>query len=276
MNGELFPVDRPTPEQIIRQALDHKPVATFALFSGGDGSLAATHWSMNNVPGCQVAHIDTGIGIPQTQEFVRDTCEREGWPLTVVRAKEDCGQDYDQIVLEHGFPGPASHRFMYIRLKERAIEALVRQNKRWRSREKVMLLTGICHDDSERRSGYGGDIIKFNGAQMWVNHMYWAGKSWMHNYIASNAIPRSPVAELLGMSGECLCGAFASKGELAAVRVACPSVADRIENLQRRVHSIHPWGWEDHPPKKRDDQITEDMELMMCRGCLKEQARKAA
>src|SRR5690242_16990770 len=99
MQTELFPVDRPTPEQIVAEAMKYRPVAIFALFSGGNGSLAATHWAMNNVPGCQVAHIDTGIGMPQVQAFVRETCDREGWPLTVIRAKEDCGQDYDEIVL---------------------------------------------------------------------------------------------------------------------------------------------------------------------------------
>jgi hypothetical protein len=275
LQTELFPVERPTPEQIVAKALEHKPVATFALFSGGDGSLAATHWAMNNVRGCQVAHIDTGIGIPAAQAFVRETCAREGWPLTVIRAKEDCGQDYDQIVLEHGFPGPASHGKMYIRLKERGIEELVRRNKKKYSRQKVMLLTGICHDDSVRRSGYGDAVITANKAQLWVNHMYWRGATWMHHYVQSADIPRSPVACELGMSGECLCGAFAGKGELALVRLVAPEIAERIERLQVKVREAgHAWGWEDKPPKERADKRTIDM--FMCRGCLKEQGRRAA
>jgi 3'-phosphoadenosine 5'-phosphosulfate sulfotransferase (PAPS reductase)/FAD synthetase len=230
---------------------------------------------MNNVPGCQVAHIDTGIGIPRTQEFVRETCDREGWPLTVIRAKEDCGQDYDQIVLEHGFPGPGSHSKMYIRLKERGIEELVRRNKKKYSRQKVMFLTGICHDDSVRRSGYGNDVIKAKGGQLWVNAMYWCDGSWMHHYVNDAGIPRNPVAYELGMSGECLCGAFADKGELAVVRMVCPEVAARIERLQEQVRfTSHPWGWEEQPPKERSDKRTIDM--FMCRGCLKEQERKAA
>lgn len=276
MQAEMFPVERSTPEQIVASAIArYAPVATFALFSGGDGSLAATHWAMTNVPGCQVAHIDTGIGIPQTQTFVRETCVREGWPLTVIRAKEDCGQDYDQIVVEHGFPGPGSHSKMYIRLKERGIEELVRRNKKKYTRQMVMLLTGICHDDSQRRSGYGNAVITKKKAQLWVNHMYWRGATWMHHYVQRAGIPRSPVAELLGMSGECLCGAFANKGELAAVRMIAPDVADRIERLQRKVREAgHVWGWEDAPPRERDDKRTIDM--FMCRGCLKEQERRAA
>lgn len=276
MQAEMFPVERPSPEQIVEAALAHKPVAIFALLSGGDGSLAATHWAMSNVPGCQAAHINTGIGIERTRLFVRETCEREGWPLTEIRAKEDCGQDYDEIVRKHGFPGPASHQFMYAQLKERAIRELVRRQKARRA-DKVMLLTGICHDDSERRSGYGGKEITFNGAQMWVNHMYWAGKTFLYHYLNSVGIPRNPVAYELGMSGECLCGAFAYKGELKIVRSVDPEIADRIDGLQKMAREAgHHWGWEDRPMLDRDDQLTQDMFQPLCVNCLKSPLRDAA
>lgn len=271
----LFPIEQPSPQQIVAEASAHKPVATYSLFSGGDGSLKATHWAMNNVPNCRPAHIVTGIGVPAATEFVRDTCRREGWgEPVIIRAKEDCGQDYDQIVLQHGFPGPASHSLMYRRLKERAIEELVRRSKQHRM-DKVMLLTGICHDDSARRSGYGNVVIKAKGAQLWVNQMYWAGKSWMHHY--AQGLPRNPVSEVLGMSGECLCGAFAQPGELAAVHLICPRTAKRIEDLEVRVRRAgHEWGWEDKPPRQRDDQLTPDLFQPMCAGCLKEPLRNAA
>lgn len=265
--GELFPVARPSKEEIIAKALVYHPVAKFAMLSGGDGSLTATHWAMANVPGCEVLHINTGIGIERTRLFVRETCAREGWKLTEVHAKHDCGQDYDEIVAEYGFPGPASHSIMYRLLKERCVEKVVRDRKRGRF-DKVMLLTGICHDDSHRRSGYGGKEITHKGAQMWVNHLYWAGASWRARYLSEIGIPRNPVATELGMSGECLCGAFADKGELRIVRRVCPATADRIEALQHRISNRHPWGWEDRPPADRDT-ATPDFFSPMCVNCLK-------
>lgn len=269
---DMFPVERPTAIQIIEKVMERKPVAIFALFSGGDGSLAATHWAMNNIPGCRVAHVDTGIGIPATQEFVRETCAREGWPLTIMRAKEDCGKDYEEIVRKHGFPGPASHLKMYSQLKERAIRKLVARHKTKRA-DKVALLTGVCHDDSRRRSGYGGAEITAVGAQLWVNPQYWSGRSWTYHYLSKYKIPRNPVSEELGMSGECLCGAFAEPGELAIVRRVCPATADRIEALQQRIHNRHPWGWEQKPPKARDDDMTIDMFAPMCVDCIKSPLR---
>lgn len=266
---QMLDVRRPAPEQIVEAALVSEPVAIFALFSGGDGSLRATHWAMNNVPDCEVAHINTGIGIERTRLFVRETCAREGWPLTEIRAKEDCGHDYDQIVLEHGFPGPAAHSLMYRRLKERCIEKLVRDRKTKRS-DKVMLLTGICHDDSMRRSGYGGKEITFKGAQMWVNHLYWSSNSDTYHYLRERRIPRNPVAEELGMSGECGCGAFASEGELAIWRRVDPEFGRRIDRLQDEAEraGVH-CRWDSRPPKERDDKQTLDLFSPMCVNCLK-------
>lgn len=270
IQAELFPIDRPSPEAIIAAALAHQPVAIYALLSGGDGSLRATHWAMNNIPGCRVAHINTGIGIEATRQFVRETCAWYGWDLTEIRSKEDCGQDYDEIVKRYGFPGPAQHSHMYIQLKERAIEELVRRSKVRGSREKVMLLTGIQHDDSARRSGYGGREITFNKAQMWVNHMYWADKSSVYHYLRDYQIRRNPVSVELGMSGECGCGAFADEGELAIWRRADPAFGRRVDRLQveAREAGVH-CRWEGRPPRDRDDTQTQDMFSPLCTHCLK-------
>lgn len=272
LQSEMFPTERPSPEEIVERALSHKPVAIFAMLSGGDGSLGTTAWCMKNVPGCEVLHINTGIGIERTRSFVRETCASQGWKLTEVRAKEDCGQDYEEIVEEHGFPGPAAHQFMYARLKERCVEKIVRERKVNR-RDKVMLLTGICHDDSVRRSGYGGREVNFKGAQMWVNPMYWAGQSFVYHFLKGTGLERNPVAIELGMSGECLCGAFADKGELAIVRRVCPLTADRIEALEHRLSNRFPWGWEGRPPSQRDTKTIE-MFAPMCVNCLKSERLK--
>lgn len=275
MTDILFPELQPAPEVLLARALATRPKRIFSLFSGGDGSLAATHWYMENVPNCEVAHIDTGIGIPATQDFVRETCQRNGWPLTIVRAKEDCGQDYDAIVLKHGFPGPASHRYMYIQLKERAIAQLVRQSKTHK-KDKILFLTGIGHGDSSRRSGYAGGEFTVKGAQVWANVLYWQPKSWFSSFIEELGIKRNPVSRDLGMSGECLCGAFAKKNELIAVKFACPKTHARIIALQEKVKEIHGWGWEDQPIVAAHKVKGQgDIFAPLCVGCLKEPARVA-
>lgn len=254
---DLFPGPTPLEDEIIARALSHDPVARYVGYSGGDDSLVALHLAMMTVPGCRPVSFITGIGVQATIDHRRRVCDRYGWDLLEIHAKEDCGQDYDHYVMKWGFPGPPLHQRFYNRLKGRCVEKLVRDAKAAtgvgpKSRRKVMIMTGIRKDESQRRMGYGGREVNFVGSQMWVNPLYHRPKSWFMDYIKAHNLPRNPVSVTLGMSGECLCGAFAHKGELAMVRTVCPRTAQRIEDLQERVRAAgHAWGWEEYPPETK-------------------------
>lgn len=56
-----------------------------------------------------------------------------------------------------------------------------------------------------------------------------------HAYLDAHRLPRNPVVERLCMSGECLCGAFARKGELDEIAFWYPEVAARIRALEDRA-----------------------------------------
>lgn len=259
-----------TPREIIDRAIaDHKPVAIRAGFSGGRDSLATCHWMMENVPGCELFHCNTGIGIERTREFVRDTCRDRGWPLHEIRAKEDCGQDYDALVTKLGFPGPDGHQMMYARLKERPIRELVRRAQTKRG-DKVLLATGIRHEESTRRMRYVGREINHVGSQLWVNPIYWWSGTQRDAYIKAHGLPINPISAMLGMSGECLCGAFAHKGEKALVKLVCPGTHARIEALEQRVSEAgFNWGWEGKPPKGGHNPAQTDAFRPLCVGCEK-------
>lgn len=241
-----------TPEEIVKEAIErYNPIAIYVGFSGGNDSRAVTHWMMNNVPGCEPFHANTGIGIERTRQYVRDTCKTYGWKLNEIRAQEDCGQDYDQICMQHGFPGPDSHQMMYSRLKERCVRVLVRRAKEGHPRRaKVLIASGVRHDESIIRMGYAGREINTVGAQVWINPLYWWPKEQRDTYNEASGIPENPVTKELGMSGECGCGAFAQPGELARWRAVDPSFGDRIDKLQQKVlERGYTWSWEGRPPK---------------------------
>jgi 3'-phosphoadenosine 5'-phosphosulfate sulfotransferase (PAPS reductase)/FAD synthetase len=238
-----------SPAEIITEAMTHKPVAIRVGFSGGRDSLAITHWMMANVPGCEVFHCNTGIGIERTRQFVRDTCKAMGWPLHEIRAKEDCGQDYDEIVKKHGFPGSYAHKMMFTLLKERPIRELVRRLQTKRG-QRVMIAAGVRHDESVRRMGYAGAEVTRNGSLVWASPIYWWSASDRDAYIRAHNLPVNPISQMLGMSGECLCGAFAHKGEKSLVRIVDPGTAARIDALEQEVSALgFNWGWEGKPPK---------------------------
>ena len=64
-----------------RVFVEHQPIALYAMFSGGHDSLVAAHLAAQHPRFTACVHIDTGIGIEQTREFVHETCHRQGWPL---------------------------------------------------------------------------------------------------------------------------------------------------------------------------------------------------
>lgn len=262
-----------TPAEIIGMAVEqYKPVATYVGFSGGNDSRAVVDWMMENVDGCQPFHINTGIGIEQTREYVRDTASDKKWKLVEIRAKEDCGQDYDELCRKHGFPGPDGHQMMYSRLKERGVRKLVREAKEGKSRRaKVMIASGIRHDESIIRMGYAGREVNTVGGQLWVNPLYWWNKKDRDIYNANSGMPANPVAKALGMSGECGCGAFAQPGELERWRKVEPAFGRRIDKLQNEVLARgYTWNWEGRPPKGGHNEKQLGLfRLPMCVGCEK-------
>lgn len=232
---------------LAKAILEYSPDQVFVGFSGGTDSLICADLTMKYYPDAKIFHANTGIGLTKTRNYVRDICMKRGWDLIEIRAKEDCGQDYEQMVLDYGFPGPAMHRKMYQRLKERCTEELHRRYKKKRG-NKIMLVTGIRHDESQVRAGYANSIIDKVGGVVWVNAYYWFTKQDKYDYIEENGLWVNPVHKTIGMSGECLCGAYAHKGELDLIRLVEPETADYIEDLQKRVMEKWPWGWEESMP----------------------------
>ena len=139
---------------IIQEAVEqYNPSHVFGLFSGGHDSLCACHIASQHprFDGC--IHINTGIGVKETREFVRGICQQYGWPLKEYHPPDS----FEDIVTEHGFPGPGQHATMYIRLKERALRQIMREHGK-RSR-KILFVTGVRRQESVRRMG----TINFSG-----------------------------------------------------------------------------------------------------------------
>lgn len=233
----------------------------YALFSGGKDSLVSAHLAMEN-GAHEVAHINTGIGILETREFVRETCKAFGWPLREIHPPD---KTYRQFVLKNGFPGPGAHRYAYSWLKERALRKLVRETKVDR-KDRVMLVTGVRNLESARRMGYVKPIMRV-GAQVWTAPVYNWNDIEMAAYRAEHGLPLSEVSKNFGMSGECLCGSFAQHGEMERLERFYPAAAAEIRELEREAKAagVHcEWG----KAPKRGGRLSEELPFMpMCVGC---------
>lgn len=233
--------------EIIADALgQHQPKHVFLMLSGGNDSLSTSHFAAANLNRpFKVLHINTGIGIPETRQHVQSVCKLYGWDLVEIRAKEDCGQDYEQIVTEFGFPGPSQHGKMYTRLKERCLEKLARDF----DGKRIMLISGARKQESAKRMRLKSGAVHRQGRRVWCSPFFNLSNDELSAYRAAQQIPESPTRQKPCMSGECLCGAFAKPGELKEIEFFFPDVGLRLRALEAKVRAAgFPWGWEEGPP----------------------------
>lgn len=220
---------------------EHNPIKVFALVSGGNDSTVASHLACEFGPRLDaLVHINTGIAVPETLDYVRSFAS---W-LEVPLIEKSAPRSYEDLVMKYGFPGPAAHRFMYIWLKERALRQ-VRREAQMGQRRRVLFITGVREQESRRRMG-SVQPIKRDGNTVWVAPIASFTTRDVVDYRMQHGLPANEVADLLHMSGECLCGAFSKPGELSWLSMFYPDVAARIRRLEARAHdaglkSCH-WG----------------------------------
>lgn len=218
----------------------HDLVATVLLFSGGNDSTVLGHLMRERVT--VAAHANTGIGIEDTRTFVRGTCVAWGLPLMERHAPTS----YRDLVIERGFPGPAMHYKMFQRLKERQLEQVRRELVTNARRQRVIFLAGRRRSESNRRARI--PLHERRGSVIWASPLAMWTALDMAIYRELHDVPENPVSQLLHMSGECLCGAFAHPGELDEIGLWFPEVKTHIEALEADVRAAgHPerlckWG----------------------------------
>lgn len=237
---------------------------TFGLFSGGHDSLCSTSIA-SKMPGFVAAvHINTGIGIEETREFVRETCGERGWPLIEMHAE----RTYEDLVLTRGgFPsGPKSHNSMYWYLKQKQVNRLVRDHKQGR-KGRVVLVTGIRKSESTRRMGSGISVyLRHDGAKTWLNPILaWSAADCL-DYMEEEGLKRNPVVDLLHRSGECLCGALAHRDEIREIELWYPKSAERIHALEAKARELGLKAQRWAAPTSRTNRAQVEA-LAMCNSC---------
>jgi 3'-phosphoadenosine 5'-phosphosulfate sulfotransferase (PAPS reductase)/FAD synthetase len=224
--------------------------ATCLLWSGGNDSNGLAALVRDRVT--HVVMANTGVGIEETRQHVRDHAAAWGLPLVEERA----GDTFRRLVLGElagwsgGFPGPAGHATTYARLKERLFDRARHTMGYANSRTKAALwLAGRRRAESERRA----DVPEHqsDGTVIWASPLVMWTRFDRNTYRArlGDAFPANPVADLLHMSGECLCGAYAGVGELDLVGEHFPDAVAPIRELEVEARTAgipEPWcrwGW---------------------------------
>jgi 3'-phosphoadenosine 5'-phosphosulfate sulfotransferase (PAPS reductase)/FAD synthetase len=223
----------------------HFPSKVFALLSGGDDSLTSTSIAEEHPLFRGVIHLDTGTGVPETRDFVEETCRARGWPLQVYSAPKG---EYERLVLDgyrtrdgrlhQGFPsGPVSHATMYYHLKQKQIRQAIREHKSGPG-DRVGFVAGIRIPESARRAKAKMAQLHYkekDRAAVWLHPILHWTKPDCLDYLHAQRIPRNPVSINCHRSGECLCGALANNAELDEIAFFYPSVGERYARLAAEV-----------------------------------------
>ncbi|WP_338761942.1 phosphoadenosine phosphosulfate reductase family protein [Bernardetia sp. ABR2-2B] len=269
-------------KQILNEVSENHDIQKYVwLFSGGDDSLACGKVCMEFLPKIDYAiFCDTGTCIPQTKQFVMDTCEKMDIPLLIGTTTEK--DDYQNYVLKFGFPGRnhKQHTVMYRMLKDHSLRRCISKIRNRKRNYKIALLTGARYDESTRRMGTVKKIDA-RGSDIWINPIQDWSKSDIHNYFQKNNIERSVVAQTIGRSGECNCGVFGNKEELDEINLISPEFVNQMRELEQKVKANgFCWGWGENPPKNwaqvSQGQMSfegmksdwEDQQLFMCSTCM--------
>jgi 3'-phosphoadenosine 5'-phosphosulfate sulfotransferase (PAPS reductase)/FAD synthetase len=254
------------PGAVIAEAIaKHDPSKAFVLFSGGkDSSVTLDYlWRNHREIVTGALHIDTGIGLRSTRDFARAFCEERDIPFHQAHAP----LEYEDIVLNHGFPGPSAHGLMYSWLKERALRAFVGVNKR--GNERVMLLTGVRAEESRRRMGTCVDIQK-DGSKVWVAPLIDWGAREMQEHRTFYSVPMSPASSTIHISAECLCGAYGDPSELSLIGALYDDpVVARIHALEAKMEALGSPRCKWATPIV-GDAVTTEAPGPLCIGCYKQ------
>ncbi|MEV6399578.1 phosphoadenosine phosphosulfate reductase family protein [Streptomyces sp. NPDC051907] len=265
---------------ILDRVLAAFPVeAVIGLFSGGNDSVVVNHLFRHRVNA--IAHVNTGTGIPETTQHVRDVVAAWGQRLHELRPKHSYrdlvlgnvlstrGKSIGRVVWK-GFPGPAGHSVMYRRLKDEPLQRLRGQiiGRRGRSRN-LVYLGGMRWAETDRRFRNAEEVDR-EGALLWVSPIVHWTDAHMREYRARHrcnlphqhaehqlcwpdALPLNAVTVHLHMSGECLCGAFAKPNELDEIEFFYPHAAKPLRDLQREAEALGLTActWGQRPPGSR-------------------------
>jgi 3'-phosphoadenosine 5'-phosphosulfate sulfotransferase (PAPS reductase)/FAD synthetase len=229
-------------DAIMEQARDkateggYSIAAEVVLFSGGQDSTTLAYM-FHEQPGIIYAHANTGIGIEATRVFVRETVA--GWGRQLIEKHPVEGRTYRDLVLgtatalprpgSHrydpklevqeeqqiwvGFPGPPGHSIMYRALKENAMMRVRAELLKGKKKSRVIFIAGIRQAESTRRAKR--PAVSRDGNTVWASPLLNWKKEDLLTYRRQHPdMPHNEITDLIHMSGECLCGAFAHEREL--------------------------------------------------------------
>lgn len=246
----------------------------FALFSGGNDSVVSTHVAYKNHDIDYTVYLDTNTGLPENKEHVKEVCQEYGWDLLIAQSattlREFALGTEDRK--PYGFPGPGEHSWVFRYLKDRQLQSIAT-----RVDERPRYYNGVRKAESNRRNSNVTGMIDKRDRVTYVNVIFnWSDRE-TDAYREKHDLPKNPVAERIGRSGDCFCGAYVNRDtELTELEAHYPKHADWIKDLEKDVqeelgasNKNAYWGFGNMGEKELRAKMAENDEnqMMLCSSC---------
>lgn len=275
--------------EIINKAIaDWNPSHIIVLYSGGYDSLVTAHIAHRVLDRpVYVYSIDTQVSSDGWREYVCSVADSFNWIHDIYDNKAGFNE-FVELVREYGCPYTLEgHELVYNRLKDRAIDQMLRDHKsprpdkpkRWQNArfDKVLFLSGFRKYESKEREELTDPIQRKGSKEKPMNAIfanplfYWRDEDVIR-YRLENDLPTNPFYETTGGSGDCNCG-WGNFIKLWQLEDHSPKLAAGNIALVNQVSlEYHGYGWNGKPEDARPQLFTEYKDKgrispFLCAGC---------
>ena len=141
---------------------------------------------------------------------------------------------YASHVLQYGFPLAGIHGTIMGKLKFKTMRDFALTI----NRKEHCLISGIRKFESGSRMKKYPEPIMSEGNLWFGCPFFYKSTEEVYRYIHENGLKITPVHAKLGISGECMCGAFATRGEKEMIMQIDPKLAEYIKWLEDGIQKF--------------------------------------
>ena len=211
------------------------------FFSGGrDSALScfiAYRVSRLRNWGFRLVHINTTIGLEDTERYVKRYAEWLGTELVVLRP-DHTFEEYVAMYPYWPHVYPPRMRWCYHKLKRIPFERYLKMNYR----DGDLLVLGVRRSESLFREREYNSVFtaKYYSeskvqAKVWLPLLH-VTDDRIDELIEKLGIPKSPVWRVIGSSGECFCLAGATKRKIMQAVKVYPELGQRLAKIDDIIH----------------------------------------
>lgn len=204
-----------------------------AGFSGGKDSMVVAHLASYLPEFAGVAHVRTKTG-PASEDHsnrVLTIAKSHNWHMIEGSPTEL----FASLVAQFGFPGPAAHTWMFIKLKERGFRKITSKAKPQKGR--LIYAMGIRSAESAKRAQAAEPVTAISKNETWINPILGWSDQDVWDYISAFGLEVPNMHHSL----DCWCGAYGTPEEIEMVAIEHPEQHEYLllmQDIARTGHQI--------------------------------------